>query len=152
MKNPNDGRISHGMYGTRIYRIWAAMKRRCYNSNYPEFHLYGGRGIKVCNDWIDFEGFYQWAMNHGYKKDLSIDRINNSGDYESCNCRWVDVKSQANNRRSNVLIHYKGEERTLKEWSEILGIKYKAVWKRVRDGWDIEIAFTKPLKTNKTLR
>jgi hypothetical protein len=146
--NHKDGRVSHGMYGTRIYRIWAAMKRRCYNKNYHEFYLYGGRGIVVCDDWMEFKGFYLWSLQNGYNDTLSIDRINNQGNYEPYNCRWISTKKQANNRRSNILIHYKGEEKTLKEWAENLGLNYKAVWKRIHNGWDVEMAFTKPLKSS----
>ncbi len=139
-----DKRVKHGMYGTRIYRIWAAMKRRCLNPNYHEYHLYGGRGIKVCNEWLGFVEFYKWAMNNGYKDDLSIDRINQDGNYEPNNCRWETCKRQANNRRSNLTIEYQGQTKPLKQWAEDLGLNYKMLYKRFKLGWEPEDAFNIP--------
>lgn len=151
MTNQNDRRVSHGMYGTRVYRIWAAMKRRCLNGNYKEFHLYGGRGITVCAEWLQFEVFYEWSKASGYNDTLTLDRIDNFKGYDPVNCRWITTKKQANNRRSNILINYKGENKTLKEWSDTLNLNYKAVWKRIHNGWDVEDAFTKPLKSGDTV-
>lgn len=94
-------RKSHGMCGTRIYRIWKGMKSRCYNKNTPDYKKwYGAEGVTVCDEWREsFEPFYKWAMGNGYREDLSIDRIDPYGDYEPSNCRWADAKTQANNKR-----------------------------------------------------
>jgi hypothetical protein len=135
MYSMTDKRIKHGMYGTRIYRIWAAMKRRCYNTNYKEYYLYGGRGIKVCQEWLFFPRFKKWAIENGYDENLTLDRIDNERGYEPSNCRWTSPKAQSNNRRSNKVIEYNGQFKTLKEWSEIIGINYKCLYKRYKNGW-----------------
>lgn len=100
--HPN--RTTHGQCGTRIYRIWKAMKNRCLNPNTPDYkRWYGSNGITVCEEWKnDFSSFYEWSMANGYRDDLSIDRIDPSGNYEPSNCRWADAKTQANNKRKKV--------------------------------------------------
>lgn len=91
---------THGLTNSRIYKAWQNMKNRCYNKNVKKFERYGGRGIKVCNEWLnDFEAFYDWAMTNGYNDNLTIDRINNDGNYESSNCRWTTKAIQARNTR-----------------------------------------------------
>ena len=90
---------THGMTKSRIYNIWTLMKQRCCNKSNNVYSQYGGRGIKVCDEWNDnFENFLTWSLKNGYSDNLTIDRINNDGNYEPSNCRWVDMTTQVNNR------------------------------------------------------
>ena len=131
----------HGKSNTRLYNIYYAMKVRCYNKNRKDYKNYGGRGIKICDEWQDnFQAFYDWSMSHGYDDTLTIDRIDNNGNYEPNNCRWVTVKQQNRNRRSNINFTCNGETHCLKEWCEILGLNYSTVQIRIQRNWSIERA------------
>lgn len=137
----------HGKRRTRLYNIWCCMKKRCYNKNYTYYHNYGGRGIKVCEEWLnDFQAFYDWSMSHGYSDDLTIDRKDNDGDYCPDNCRWVNRKSQNRNSRNCHYLEYNGETHTITEWSEITGIPMKIIHLRItRLKWSVERALTEPV-------
>lgn len=118
----------HKMSGTRIYSEWQGMKGRCYNKGNARYADWGGRGIEVCEQWRNsFESFYTWAMANGYQDNLTIDRIDNNGNYCPENCRWVRQQEQCRNRRSNINITIGNSTRTLMEWCEILQVDYKTV-------------------------
>ena len=123
----------HKMSGTRIYLEWQGMKARCYNKSDARYADWGGRGITVCDQWKNsFEAFYEWAMENGYQKELSIDRIDNNGNYCPENCRWATPKEQSRNRRSNVNITIGNSTRTLTEWCEIFHVDYANVSAKYR--------------------
>ena len=112
-------RSKHNLSKNRMYNIWRGMIKRCYKEYDKNYCRYGARGIKMCDEWLnDFINFYNWAMDNGYEDDLTIDRINNDGNYEPSNCRWTTHKVQGNNRRDNVYLVIDGEKKTLMEWYE----------------------------------
>lgn len=125
--NINLARDTHGQSKTRLYKTWQGMKKRCENPNDKRYTDYGGRGVKVCEEWHEFSNFYEWAIKNGYNEELTIDRIDNMGNYEPSNCRWATNKEQANNRRSNVYITIGNTTKTLTEWCKILQVDYRKV-------------------------
>lgn len=130
---------------TRLYRIWCGIKTRCLNSNNHAYKNYGGRGIKICDEWLDYASFYNWAMNNGYKDNLTIERIDNNGNYEPSNCTWIARGMQAYNRKTSFIVTYKGETKTLSEWASILKLSYPMLFNRLKYlGWSVEKAFTTP--------
>ena len=131
----------------RLHKIWNSMKQRCYNSNNSAYKYYGARGITICNEWLNnFDNFYTWSIDHGYKNDLTIDRVDTNGNYEPNNCRWATYKIQANNTRQNRYITIHNETKTLSEWCEQYNIKYSLVLSRLNRGWDPLKALTTPVK------
>lgn len=134
----------HGHRNEKIYAVYCTMKQRCNNKNSDSFKNYGAKGVSVCEEWEDdFESFYEWAIKNGYRDNLTIDRINVEGNYEPSNCRWVDCITQANNKRNNKLIEYKGETHTIAEWAKIKGFSYYTLYERiVVHKWNLERAMT----------
>jgi len=147
-KNLADHRRTHGMSETRIFGIWEKMRDRCNNPNTPAYKNYGGRGIKVCPEWdASFEAFWDWARHNGYQDDLTIDRIDNDGDYCPNNCKWVTRTEQQRNKRNIRYVEVCGERMPLKTACEKLGVPYKAVHLRItRRGWDIDRALHTPIQ------
>lgn len=138
--------LKHGYAGNnrcRLYNTWLNIKQRCNNPTNTRYKNYGGRGIKVCEEWANnFISFKNWAIKNNYNDNLTIDRIDVNGNYEPSNCRWISNKTQQNNRTNNRIIEFNGEKKTLKEWSETLNIKYNTLQKRLNKGWAIEVALT----------
>jgi len=111
------------------------MKSRCYNTSDKAYNNYGGRGIKICDEWRnDFSVFKKWSDENGYKDNLTIDRIDNDKGYFPENCRWANAKTQSNNRSSNIVVRYKGMEGTITEISEKLGMESKTILARYERG------------------
>jgi hypothetical protein len=125
----------------RLNQIWQRMKQRCRDHNSSDYERYGGRGIRVCEEWkFDYSNFRSWALSHGYADNLTIDRIDNDGNYEPGNCRWISNSKQARNKSTNHPITYKDETKTLAEWSEITGLESSLIRYRLKIGWTIEDA------------
>lgn len=137
-----DSQTTHGMSGTRIYRIWNDMRTRCYSESHKSYPEYGGRGITVCDEWKNSsDSFIEWALENGYNDSLTLDRIDNNKGYSPNNCRWATMKEQANNTRKNVVIKYNGEEKTISQWADELGINRNTLSNRIKRGWSVERAF-----------
>ena len=133
--------FKHGESKSRLYRTWRGMKNRCSYPSAPDYKNYGGRGITVCDEWKDsFETFREWAISNGYDDSLTLDRINVNENYRPENCRWTTMKEQERNRSNNVFF----EGKTIPEWSELLGIKVPTLRARIRRGWSISDALSKP--------
>ncbi len=139
-------KTTHGMSKTSLYNAWNSMKRRCYCVTDHNFKRYGERGIIVCDEWKNsFENFKNWALSNGYKKGLSLDRIDNDGNYSPNNCRWVTTRVQNNNRGVSINITYNGKTQNLSEWCKELNIPYMRLYQRiVRYGFSFEEAITEP--------
>lgn len=143
----------HGLCDTRIYICWSDIKQRCYNLKNKRYKDYGARGIKMCDEWLDeengFTNFYNWAIENGYKDNLTIDRIDVNGNYEPSNCRWASNKIQSRNRRNNKMIKYKNKVKCLADWCDELGLRYSIVSNRLNNyHWTIEQAFETPIKNH----
>lgn len=133
---------THHQTNTALYRIYQSMKNRCYLKSHKAYQSYGGRGIKVCDEWLGKDGFinfYNWAIANGWKEiktsknysKLSIDRIDTNGIYEPSNCRFVSMKQQQNNKRNNHLIEYKGEKKNITQWCEKFGLNRNTIYGQI---------------------
>lgn len=134
----------------RLYRIWENMRGRCNNPGNTSYKYYGAKRIKVCNEWDNYEVFRNWALTHGYKDNLTIDRINTYGNYCPENCRWVSRKEQDRNKTTNHLLTFGNKTQCITDWCEALHINVNTVNKRLRLGWSVEQALLTPVRINKT--
>jgi len=131
----------------KLFDVHRQMVKRCEDPSNPDYPNYGGRGIKVCEEWQDFRTFTEWALSNGYQPGLSIDRENTNSGYEPSNCRWATVLQQARNARRVVMIEFNGQTRPLVEWAEIVGISQRTLKMRRKLGWSVERMLTvRPVK------
>lgn len=135
VKNPN------------IYYSFMAMKSRCYDPNNIGWYLYGGRGIRICQEWLDDpKVFCRWAIENGWDAGLSIERIDVNGSYEPGNCKWANNKEQARNQRRNKMVTLNGVTRCIAEWAEVLSLDSSVICQRLRLGWSDERTLTTPVR------
>ena len=126
----------------KLYGVWEGIKQRCNNPNQPAYKHYGARGITMCEEWSEnFNKFYIWALDNGYKEGLSIDRIDVDKGYSPENCRWADRKTQMNNRRNSFLITYNGEIKSITEWAKQYGLKRATIQQRLDTGCELDRLF-----------
>lgn len=137
-------RKSHGFAGTGTYRTWRSILNRCTNSNDPTWARYGGAGIKCCDEWMTFDGFY--ADMGTRPENTTIDRIDNKKGYSKENCRWADWIMQNNNKTNNRYLKYNGEEKTVAEWGRYAGLKAKTFKSRIFSGWSAKRAIETPVQ------
>lgn len=131
-------KTTHGLSRTPLYRLWSQIKNRCYNNRHKKFHLYGGRGIVMCEQWRnDPKAFIDWVItNIGQKpKQQSIDRIDSNKNYEPGNIRWADALKQNNNKRTNLVVKIDGQKKTVTEWAVVLGVRVHLLRNRIAKGW-----------------
>ena len=133
------GHKKHHQTNTRLYNIWKGIKQRCYNKNNQAYKYYGKRNIIMCDIWKnDFISFMEWALENGYEKNLTIDRIDVNGNYCPENCRWITSAQQNTNKRTYKKIFYENELYSAKEFSKKFGIKYRTLMWRLNQNWDVE--------------
>ena len=151
----NQLKVEHSEELDRLRRIYRGMCQRCYNANSPAYKWYGGRGISICEEWLNnFESFYGWATNNGYSEELSIDRIDVNGNYCPDNCRWATWEEQANNRRPRTkglprkkkMVLIDGIEKPIVEWYEFYGLTGPTVAYRMKH---FKLSFEEALKMPK---
>lgn len=146
--------IIHKLSQTDLYWVWAQIKSRCLRKTDKSYKNYGGRGISICNEWKNsFISFYNWSVQNGYTENkctksgrniLSIDRIDNDGDYCPQNCRWVNDKKQSRNRRSNRYFEYNNQKLCLSDWAKKMGMHEATLRTRLNKGWSLERALNTP--------
>lgn len=140
---------THGNKKTKLYKVWCGIKERCFNPHNKRYKNYGGRGITICNEWLDFLIFKEWAYKTGYKEidnykeKLTIDRIDTNGNYEPDNCRWITPREQNRNYSKNHFLTYNSKTQCLSDWADELGIKRGTLLYRIKSGKTIEEAFKK---------
>ena len=140
-----------------LYEIWHGAVRRCHDPKRKDYPKYGGHGIKVCEKWrgtampnewnmTGFLEFEAWAISHGYRPGLTLDRICNNRGYQPNNVRWISKKQQAYNRRTNRYLTVKGKTKTLEQWARTYSIGPDVILHRIERGWDPERAVTEPVR------
>jgi hypothetical protein len=134
----------------KLYRVWDGIVQRCYNHKAKNYHNYGGRGIKMLEEWRNsFASFEDFCLSNGWVHGLQIDRIDNDGGYFPGNIRFVTRAENLRNKRTNNMVTFNGETRCMADWSNLLGISESTLWRRFSSGWRVEDAFTKPIQRHK---
>lgn len=143
-------RTKHGETGSKIYMAWIGIKHRCFNNKNKSYPDYGGRGISICSDWLDYSKFKDWALMNGYSERLSIERIDNNGDYAPNNCRWTTMSEQSNNKRSTIRVTIGDCTKPISIWADEFNMK--KVNARYRFRKNSERAFLFDILTKKPVR
>lgn len=143
-----DRKVTHGLSATPTWQSWRSMCKRCLDPNNSDYHNYGGRGITVCQQWMQsFEAFLE---DMGYRPDnCSLDRVDNDGNYEPNNCRWATRSEQQRNRSDNHSLTYNGKTFCIAEWAEVTGLPHWSIRYRIKQGWTVGNALTMPLGTRR---
>ena len=144
LKCYKDGRLEDP-----LYQAWWSMKSRCLNPKHRSYPRYGGRGITICDEWLDFPTFRQWASEHNWQKGLQIDRVDNDGNYCPENCRFVTPKENANNRSNCRMLTFNGKTQSVSKWADELGYEPNVIYLRLRMGWPVERTLTAPVQHKK---
>ncbi len=134
----------HGEADTRLHIIWMHMRGRCQKKNHTGYKNYGMRGISVCKEWEGYVRFRDWALGNGYNKDLTIDRIDNNGNYCPQNCKWSSMQTQSNNKRNSKFLQIAGQKKTLRQWCNEYLADYEIAKTRIKSGWTLIDALTIP--------
>lgn len=136
-----------------LWYRWHGIKKRCLSKTDKRYHQYGGRGIKICDEWLEsFDNFAEWALTHGFTENLTLERIDVNGDYCPENCKWIPLREQAFNKRDTKWVDYKGEHIQLKLLCERLGVSYDTIHDRIyKRGWSVEDAIEKPSAQHNSL-
>lgn len=142
----------HGHSGEKLYYVWHTMIERCTNPDYRSYKYYGGRGITVCDEWKnDYMVFRGWALDNGYKDGLTLDRINNNKSYHPSNCHFVTMYQQNRNKRTNVMITFRGKTMCMSDWARATKIPRATIRKRYDMGWSADEIFLTPISCRKSL-
>lgn len=151
LRNNCKGVKTHGLSKHPLYTVWRAVKNRCYNETFEQYKDYGGKGVVMCQEWLDsFQSFYDWCIQNGWKIGLQIDK-DIKGDgliYSPTTCCFVTAKENSNKRRSNVVVEYSGNKYNLKEVALKFGFNYKLLSERMKKGWSFEKTINTPVIKN----
>ena len=143
-KKTKERMSTHGMSKTPLYNVWRGMINRCENENVNCYHNYGGRGIKVCNEWHNFENFYAWTIENNYVEGLELDRIDCDGNYEPSNCRWVTKLENARNKRDTIMLTINGITKPQVVWEDENNLRRGIIRERLKLGWNKENLLDQP--------
>jgi hypothetical protein len=151
IENTRAANVTHGFCSgngkmIRLYRTWRGMITRVTNKNVKEYKNYGERGIAICEEWMSFKSFYNWAYSNGYSDNLTIERINNNDGYNPSNCRWITREDQAYNKRTTRFVEYKGDKLPLSLMAKKYNLSTDRLFRRLKRGWDIEKSLLTPVR------